>query len=241
MHQFMNNMDFSDQLATVIISAYNEEKTISGIIAQILQSSEVDEIIVINDGSSDSTLFALQVYSDTKQLKIINYPRNRGKGFAMASGILQAKNEILLFIDADLINFEVKFVSQLLYPLKSGKANMAIGQPTNNFFDFNFNPFISIAGERAVFRSDILPLVPKMFDSRFGVETLINLFFKANNLTIIYVCLLGLKHPIKTQKYTMGKSLIEYSTAGIQIFKTIILNYFLTCIIAKNIFIKVFK
>ncbi|MEM4282384.1 MAG: glycosyltransferase family 2 protein [Candidatus Woesearchaeota archaeon] len=88
---------------SVIIPAYNEEKRIGNTLKRI--SSFLDkkkfsyEILVVNDGSSDKTL---DVACRFKNVKVISYDKNRGKGYAVRKGMLAARGDLLLFSDADL-------------------------------------------------------------------------------------------------------------------------------------------
>lgn len=231
-------MEPNNQNATAIMCAYNEKKTIGDILETLLKCTELKEIIVINDGSTDSTSKVLEKFMGLNKLRIIELPKNKGKGFAMAEGIANAQNNLLVFVDADLTNFKVEYIQQLIQPLLEGKVNMVIGQPTENVMDYRLNPFISLAGERSLFRDEIIPLIEQMRETRFGVETLINLHYKANNMKTLYVSLWGLNHPIKVQKYSFTKSLHEYFLAAKQITKTIAVNYMLVVLTIRNIFLK---
>ena len=223
---------------TAIVCAYNEEKTIGNILDVLINSSVLNEIIVINDGSTDGTCSILHKYRRHDHLKIIELPINMGKGYAMVEGIMNTNSGLLVFVDADLLNFNLKYIKQLIKPLLEGKADMVIGQPTEDFADFHLNPFKPLAGERALFRQDILPLLDKMKDSRFGVETLINMHYKANNMKTIYVSLQGLQHPTKLQKYPLTLSIQEYGSVAKQIAQTVMINFTFVTTIIRNIFIR---
>ncbi len=89
-------------MVSVVIPAYNEEKTIAGTVSAYREflSQNVDsfEIIVVNDGSTDNTLARLK---DLKQVEVISYNKNRGKGYAVKRGVLRAKGDYVFFTDAD--------------------------------------------------------------------------------------------------------------------------------------------
>ncbi|MFH1285985.1 MAG: glycosyltransferase family 2 protein, partial [Candidatus Micrarchaeota archaeon] len=87
---------------SVIIPAYNEEKTIARTINSVLSSLyplEKLEIIVINDGSKDKTLEVIKPYA-AKGVRIIDKP-NSGKADSMNCGIKDAKGELIATLDAD--------------------------------------------------------------------------------------------------------------------------------------------
>lgn len=88
---------------SVVIPAYNEEKTIEATVRSVLESSYQNfEVIVINDGSTDSTEQALSQYVLGGQIAIINRPQG-GKALAVNTGILASSGEIVQIIDADVV------------------------------------------------------------------------------------------------------------------------------------------
>lgn len=91
---------------SVIVPAYNEEKNLANNINKFndyLRCQKYDyEIIVVNDGSRDKTAeIADALSSKIKNIKIINNKINRGKGFAVKQGLLSARGNFKIFIDAD--------------------------------------------------------------------------------------------------------------------------------------------
>jgi len=220
--------------ASAIVCAFNEEQTLPGVVRTLISAEEVNEVIVINDGSTDGTSATLKEFVKNPKVRIIEFLHNRGKGFAMAEGIAKAQNEILLFVDADLLNFEERFVPILLGPLLDGKADMVIGHPTENVLDQKLNPFKSIAGERAVFKKDILPLIETIRKSGYGVETLINLSYSARRKRVEYVMLWDLLHPIKLHKHSANTAMRKYWREAYQISKSIMVNYALLFLIIRN-------
>lgn len=210
---------------TAIVCAFNEENTLSGVLKALISAPELNEIIVVNDGSTDGTHKVLKKFSGTERIRIIEFSENKGKGFAMAEGVVHAATPVLIFVDADLLNFDARYVSQLVRPLLEGEADMVIGHPTENDLDHRLNPFKPLAGERAVFKQDILPLLGRMWESHYGVETLINFYYRAKKKRVVYVPLWGLIHPTKLQKYSLRRSACEYWQESYQIARTIVVNY----------------
>ncbi len=113
------------------------------------------------------------------EFKYIKFKENKGKGFAMAIGIENASSEIIVFVDANLYNLTEEHLFELRIPLVHKKADMILGQATETLINYSINPFKSFTGERAVLKKDILPIVDKMKNSRFGIETLINLYYQS--------------------------------------------------------------
>lgn len=90
---------------SIIIPAYNEEKTIQEVITRVNHNDYPCnyEIVVVNDSSQDKTLEkVLQLKSTIKNLKVISYNKQRGKGFAIKTGLEHAKGNWFIIQDADL-------------------------------------------------------------------------------------------------------------------------------------------
>ncbi len=91
---------------SVIIPAYNEEtrlpKTLEEIDKYLKKQNYDYEIMVVNDGSKDKTVeVAKSLMPEIKNLKVTGYEKNRGKGYAVRFGMLEAKGDYRLFTDAD--------------------------------------------------------------------------------------------------------------------------------------------
>lgn len=115
---------------SIIIPAYNESARICGTLEKILAFVRSQgwsaEIIVVNDGSTDGTSLIVQGYAARHpNLRIIENPGNRGKGYSVRNGMLHATGEILLFSDADL-STPIEDSTQLLDAIERG-ADVAIG------------------------------------------------------------------------------------------------------------------
>jgi len=111
---------------TILIPAFNEEKTINLILERILnQTKDWDkEIIAINDGSTDKTLDRLQKFS--KEVIILNLPKNQGKGVALKKGLEKATGDIIIIQDADL-EYDPKDYPKLLQPILKGETKIVYG------------------------------------------------------------------------------------------------------------------
>ena len=87
---------------SIIIPAFNEDKTIAQVLDNILAINIDKEIIVVNDASRDNTLEILERYESKGHIKLISYTLNKGKGYAVKTGFNHATGEILVIFDADL-------------------------------------------------------------------------------------------------------------------------------------------
>jgi len=116
---------------SVIIPAYNEEKTITKIVDQLkeLNMKKQDlEIIVVNDGSSDATG---KILKTVKGIVFLNKTINEGKGAAIRDGMQKAKGDVIAIQDADL-EYDPKELMELVQPILDGKADVVYGSRFNN-------------------------------------------------------------------------------------------------------------
>jgi dolichyl-phosphate beta-glucosyltransferase len=115
---------------TVVIPAYNESARIAGSLEKILAHATRRawsvEILVVNDGSTDNTADIVRSYAERNpQLRLVENPGNRGKGYSVRNGMLQGQGDILLFSDADLSS-PIEEADKLFEVLAEG-ADVAIG------------------------------------------------------------------------------------------------------------------
>ncbi len=112
---------------SIIIPAYNEEKRLPATLCQVKEylaatSWEFTEIVVVNDGSRDSTAEVARKAG----VRLLQNPGNRGKGYAVRHGMLEAKGDWLLFSDADLSS-PIEELDKLWSAIERERAQAAIG------------------------------------------------------------------------------------------------------------------
>lgn len=103
---------------SVIIPAHNEEKTILKVIKIIKCNEIVDEIIVVDNVCTDNTASIAR-----KAGCIVVECNQKGKGYAIEEGLKYAKNEAVMFLDADISNYDKKLVITLAEPILNGQAD----------------------------------------------------------------------------------------------------------------------
>jgi glycosyltransferase involved in cell wall biosynthesis len=111
---------------TSIIPVFNERKTIEEIVHRVKAVNIVDEIIIVDDGSTDGTREILEKYKEDPLVKVILHDRNRGKGAAVRTGIKSATGEVLIIQDADL-EYDPRDYPTLLKPIEEGIADVVYG------------------------------------------------------------------------------------------------------------------
>ncbi|MEK7176077.1 MAG: glycosyltransferase family 2 protein [Patescibacteria group bacterium] len=110
---------------SVVIPAYNEEKTILEIIRRVraAESGLEKEIIIVNDSSKDGTA---ELLKGVTGLKVINLTPNRGKGGALKAGIKESIGDIVIFQDADL-EYDPNDYEAMVKPILDGKTKVTNG------------------------------------------------------------------------------------------------------------------
>jgi len=92
---------------SIVIPAYNEAgripATLQEVVATVRQKGWSAEVIVVDDGSTDTTAEVVRQFAaSAPEVRLLQNPGNRGKGFSVRSGLLQALGEVVMFTDADL-------------------------------------------------------------------------------------------------------------------------------------------
>lgn len=165
------------QKVSVIIPAYNEEDTVAKVVQVVRNVSFVDEIIVVNDGSSDKT--------EEEAIKagaiVINHETNKGKGEALYTGYKQAECDVIAFIDADIYNLTSKKVESMIMPILlgdaeitktkfsrvSGRVTELTAKPLLNFFFPEISFEQPLSGQFAARKSTLRKI---NFEKDYGVD-----------------------------------------------------------------------
>jgi len=112
---------------SIIIPAYNEEKRLPATLAAVREylgrsAWEFAEIVVVDDGSRDGTV----AVAEAARVRVLRNPGNRGKGYSVKHGALEARGEWVLFTDADL-SAPIEELEKLWSAVEQGGAQVAIG------------------------------------------------------------------------------------------------------------------
>ena len=120
---------------SLVIPAYNEEEGLPLVVKEYLDV--VDEVIMVDDGSSDGTFQAAQRLVGEK-VKLLRHEVNQGKVAALRTGVVQASGDVIIFTDADN-TYPARYVPQLVQEIEKG-ADLVLGariQARENIPAFN--------------------------------------------------------------------------------------------------------
>jgi glycosyltransferase involved in cell wall biosynthesis len=130
--RFIENVPVPPKIA-IVVPAFNEagrlSKSVTAILSYLNERREQSELIVVDDGSTDETAaIARAAMSDPGRVdaRLIRYEENRGKGYAVRLGLLEAKANIALFSDADLSS-PITEAPKLIDPIQSGECDLTFG------------------------------------------------------------------------------------------------------------------
>ena len=115
---------------SIVIPAYNESARIPATLQSVVECVRAQgwsaEVVVVNDGSRDSTADVVRAFAcNAPEVRLLENPSNRGKGYSVRSGLLQALGEVVMFTDADL-SAPIEEAERLFAAIAAG-ADIAIG------------------------------------------------------------------------------------------------------------------
>jgi len=193
-----------------IIPVYNEEKRLN-ICFRALDSFippkkiQISKVIFVNDGSTDNTLNILKNTKIKFPKKIISYSTNKGKGYAVKTGLLKSKSDYSLLFDADIstplseikkfVPFFKKNIPVIIGTRKNSHSTVTIHQPfirenMGKAFTLLSNIILNTSvtdftcGFKALSYEAIKIIAPKMTINRWCYDSEILFLAKNNNLTI---------------------------------------------------------
>lgn len=178
-----------------IIPAYNEAATIADVVRAARDCAVVDDVIVVSDGSTDSTArYAAQARAD----QVIVLYRNGGKGRAVLEAAAQARGDVLLLLDADLVGVTPAHLAELLAPVLDGRAEMAVALFADDPWHSLMRP---LSGQRALRRSLLLARPEELKWTGFGLELALDRMARERRATVARVVWRGIGHRSKQEKY----------------------------------------
>ncbi len=190
-----------------IIAAYNEGKRIGEVLNVVSLHPLIDEVIVINDGSTDETSSIIHQF---KNIILINQPRKLGKSRALSKGLQKARGTYLLFLDADLIGLNKHNITDLISPVIKRQVPLTISLRKNTLWPWKIIGLDYLSGDRMLPAS----ILKNQLDSLasldgFGVEVFFNKLIINNFNSLQIVNWKNVSSPYKYKKYGFWKGCRE--------------------------------
>ncbi len=210
---------------SIIICSYNEERTVCDVVSACRFYNPESEIIVVDDGSEDNSEQLLNNLAKTTKFNYIRHLENKGKSYAMVTGIKHASNDIILFWDADSYGIKKEHFQVMLWPIIRNEADMVLGHTAAKLANYKLSPFKSYTGERVMLKKDLNLILDEIQDLRFGIETYINFYYQTHGKRVKYELLDGLRTLTKFEKTSMIKATKDYFKEGNEIASMLLKNY----------------
>ena len=184
----------SDKSVSIVIPAYNEEATVAKVVSVARKLSYVDEVIVVDDGSTDRTVEEAENAGAT----VISHIMNEGKGSAIKTGFKYSHGNIVAFIDADVSNFTSEKIDKIIRPIledrtditktkfarESGRVTELTAKPLLGFFFPELDYEQPLSGQFAGKRSALNKI---RFEKDYGVDVGIVLDADVHGIKILEV------------------------------------------------------
>lgn len=195
-----NNNVFHDLVKSpkkiaAIVPSYDEGERIGDVLKALNAVPDINDIIVVDDGSKDNTEAVVKKFKDVKYLR---NERNIGKAGSMERGVESTDADIIFFCDADLIGLTPEIVKNIISPVVEGKYSMFIGI-RGNIMQKSVHLFAINSGERAL-RREVWEQLPSYFKYKYRVEAGLNYWVKKYFNGFGYKTF-DYSQPIKEKKY----------------------------------------
>ena len=187
---------------TCVIPAFNEAPRIGAVLKTVLATAIVDEVIVVDDGSSDGTVDVVVAVAKTDaRIALVRQPGNGGKTRAVAAGVARARGTYLMLLDSDLIGLTPEHLARLADPVLRGRSGAALSLRGNAPGLWRFLGVDYISGERVMPRAILAERLPEL-DAlpRFGLEVYMNRLWLRAGMGIAVVRWSGVQSPMKRSK-----------------------------------------
>ncbi len=180
-----------------IIPAYNEAPRIRNVLKSAVGHPLISEIIVIDDCSKDDTAAIAASFAG---VRVIRHEVNAGKTKGMCEGIVAAREELLLFLDADLVGLTREHLTALIAPVARAEADVSL-----SLRDYHFWVWLGVdplSGERVAPRQLCMESLPEIEAlPRFGFESFLNRLMITKRLRVRIVRWSGVVSPYKSKKH----------------------------------------
>lgn len=196
---------------SAIVPAYNEAERISAVLEPLSEARSIDEILVVDDGSTDGTA---EVAACFPRVRVIRLEENRGKSAALDRGVQEAQNDVLLFLDADLVGLTPQHVDHMIEVFFERELDMLVGLFAKGRLNTDLSQIIApyLSGQRVLKRACWERLREAYDFSReleYGVEMALTKLSIKEDWKEERIYLDGVTHVMKEEKRGLSQGLRE--------------------------------
>ena len=199
-----------------VISAFNERPRIGNVLRPVINHPLVDEVIVVDDGSTDGTIKEALKFED---IKIIRHRNNGGKTSSMLDGCTNSKNDFVMFLDADLVGLKSDNITQLVEPVLNGSVDMSIGMVKHDSRLNIIGRIIghgALSGQRVMKKNIAIQNLKKV--KGYSAELMITKYFLDNNLKFIVINWLNVKALLRFKEIGFKAGIHSFIKSSKEIF-----------------------
>jgi len=202
-----------------IIPAHNEGSRIGTVLRVVYNHPLIDEIIVVDDGSTDNTQ---NIVKEFPNVRLIVNKENKGKSYSVAMGIVESSGDYILMLDADLHGLRSEDVTSLVDPVKKGKADVSMSIRKNAPAWMKLIKVDLMTGERVFPKSMITSRIQEMMALHgYALEVFLNRIVIKNKYAIMSVFLRNVQDELKTTKQGFFAGIKLFLSMWRDILKTI--------------------
>ncbi|MGC8856859.1 MAG: PIG-L family deacetylase [Anaerolineae bacterium] len=205
----------SESPIAAIIPAYNEAGHIERVLEALRDVHCLDEILVIDDGSTDDTAEVVRRAAEADaRLRLLQHEKNLGKGQAIFTACAATQAKYLLLLDADLQGLTPAHVEALIRPVIEGRTDMTLGLFRGGRFNTDFSHWLTpwLTGQRCL-RAEMLDSLNREAAAGYGFETALTVAAAQCGYHTRAVPLRGVWHPPSElhRKHGLGWRLNMYA------------------------------
>lgn len=196
-------LDIPKKTVGIVIPAFNEAKNLFRVLDVVRRVSELEKIVIVDDGSTDGTINIANHYVELDPRAIaLNLPSNLGKASALLAGVRFLQTDFVIFLDADLLGLCPHHLLQLYGPLEAGQCEMSIALFRHGRIltsaAHRLTP--NLSGQRGLLREEAAHALILLAETRYGVEIGLTAYAREQDWRLKRIYWEGVTHVMKEQK-----------------------------------------
>lgn len=191
---------------TAIVAAFNEAPRIARVLDVLTTYPGFDQVIVVDDGSTDGT-------GDVVTRHAVTYLRvepNQGKGRAMDVGVAHAVTDVIFFADADIVGLTHEMIAETVRPVLDGSCEMFILMRNRKVYYLRtLMHFIPLLGGERALTKRLWEILPARYKTRFRIEAGLNFYAAYYGDGLKYRVFPGISQTVKEEKYGLWRGFVR--------------------------------